>query len=46
MADGVDPKLLSATGFSEYRPVAENDTAEGRAKNRRMEIILMSKRSK
>jgi len=45
-ADGVDPKLLSATGFSKYRPVAENDTPEGRAKNRRMEIILMPKRSK
>jgi chemotaxis protein MotB len=44
-ADGVDPKLLSATGYSEFRPVAENDTPEGRAKNRRMEIILMPKRS-
>ncbi len=43
-ADGVDPKLLSASGFSEYRPVADNDTPEGRAKNRRMEIILMPKR--
>jgi len=46
MADGVDPALLSATGFGEYRPVAENDTPEGRAKNRRMEIILMPRRSK
>ena len=43
-ADGVDPALLSASGFSEYRPVAANDTPEGRAKNRRMEIILMPKR--
>lgn len=42
--DGVDPKLLSASGFSEYRPVADNETPEGRAKNRRMEIILMPKR--
>ncbi len=41
---GVDPKLLSASGFSEYRPVADNDTPEGKAKNRRMEIILMPKR--
>lgn len=43
LADGVDPKLMSAGGFSEYRPVADNDTPEGRAKNRRMEIILMPK---
>ena len=42
--DGVNPELLSAAGFSEYRPVADNKTAEGRAKNRRMEIILMPKR--
>jgi len=42
--DGVDPKLLSASGFSEYRPAADNDTPEGRAKNRRMEIILMPTR--
>ena len=43
-ADGVDPALLCASGFSEYRPVADNTTPEGRAKNRRMEIILMPKR--
>ncbi len=43
-ADGVDPALLCASGFSEYRPVADNATPEGRAKNRRMEIILMPKR--
>jgi chemotaxis protein MotB len=44
MAAGVDPKFLCASGFSEYRPVADNTTPEGRAKNRRMEIILMPKR--
>ncbi len=27
--DGIDPRLLSACGFSEYRPVAPNDTEEG-----------------
>lgn len=43
-AQGVDNTLLSATGYSEYRPVADNDTPEGRAQNRRMEIILMPKR--
>lgn len=36
----IDPALLSATGFSEYRPRAPNDTEEGRRKNRRIEILL------
>jgi len=43
-ADGVDPKALVASGFGEFRPVADNSTPEGRAQNRRMEIILMPKR--
>lgn len=37
---GVDPQLLSATGFSEYQPRASNDTPEGRQTNRRIEILL------
>jgi chemotaxis protein MotB len=41
--DGVDPGVLGACGYSEYRPVADNETPEGRAENRRMEIILMPK---
>ena len=40
---GIDPTLLSATGFGEYKPVAGNDTPEGRAKNRRIAIILLPK---
>lgn len=36
----IDPGLLSATGHSEYRPRAPNTTAEGRRKNRRIEILL------
>jgi chemotaxis protein MotB len=43
-SDGVDPKMLVAAGFGEFRPVADNETPEGRAQNRRMEIILMPKR--
>ena len=38
---GIDPKLLSAAGYSEYKPIAANDTTEGRAQNRRMEIVLL-----
>lgn len=36
---GLDPELLSAEGYAKYRPLAPNDTAEGRAKNRRVEIV-------
>jgi chemotaxis protein MotB len=38
---GLDPKLLSATGYAEYQPVAANDTDEGKGKNRRIEIVLL-----
>jgi chemotaxis protein MotB len=36
----IDPKRLSTMGFGEYRPLTSNDTAEGRRKNRRVEIIV------
>jgi len=36
----VDPTLLVAAGKGKYAPVADNSTEEGRAKNRRTEIIL------
>jgi len=39
--EGIDPYILSAAAFGEYQPVAENDTPEGRAKNRRIAIILL-----
>lgn len=39
----IDPTLLSAAGFGEFKPVAANDTVEGRAKNRRIEIVLVPK---
>jgi chemotaxis protein MotB len=39
----VDPKRLTASGKGEYFPVANNDDQEGRAKNRRTEIILSPK---
>ena len=37
---GIDPALLGAAGYGEYQPVASNDTADGRAENRRIEISL------
>src|SRR5262245_55741834 len=40
IAQGVNPSLLSAHGFGEADPVASNDTAEGRAQNRRVELTL------
>jgi chemotaxis protein MotB len=39
-SQGVNPSLLNAQGFGESNPVASNDTPEGRAKNRRIEIVL------
>jgi chemotaxis protein MotB len=39
----VNPERLTASGRSQYDPVADNMTAEGRAKNRRTEIILAPK---
>lgn len=39
--NGVDPKMLSASGYAEYQPAATNDTEEGKAANRRIEIVLM-----
>lgn len=40
---GVDPKRVTASGRSQYEPVADNSTPEGRALNRRTEIILAPK---
>jgi chemotaxis protein MotB len=37
----VKPETLAATGFGPYDPIADNSTSEGRAKNRRLEIILL-----
>ena len=40
----IEPERLTASGFSFYRPVADNETEEGRRQNRRIEIILLPKR--
>lgn len=36
----VDPQRLSAAGYAQYRPAAENDTPEGRARNRRIRAVV------
>ena len=38
---GVNPAVLSAEGYAEFRPVSPNDTDEGKAANRRIEIVLI-----
>lgn len=38
---GIDPALLSSAGYGEYQPVASNETIEGKADNRRIEIVLL-----
>jgi chemotaxis protein MotB len=42
VSKGVPANTISAQGFGDSRPVASNDTAEGRAKNRRVEIVIMA----
>jgi chemotaxis protein MotB len=39
---GLRPELLSTAGYAEYRPTAANDTDEGRARNRRVDIIVLN----
>ena len=41
---GMDPKQFSATGYADKRPVMTNETEEGRAQNRRVEIVLYPER--
>ena len=38
----VEPGKISATGYGEFRPIADNATSEGRAKNRRVDLVMLS----
>ncbi len=42
---GVDPVRLSAAGYGQYRPVATNRTTQGRALNRRIDVVVSSQRN-
>jgi len=39
---GIDPQRMAAIGYGEFRPIAGNATAAGRAKNRRVVLVIMS----
>lgn len=41
--DQLKPERFSAIGYGQYRPVATNNTIDGRAKNRRVEVSIMRK---
>ena len=40
---GFDPTQIAAAGYAEYRPIATNDTEEGRQSNRRVDIIVVAR---
>lgn len=42
VSKGVDASRLQPTGYGESKPVATNDTAEGRAQNRRVDLVVVS----
>jgi chemotaxis protein MotB len=39
---GVDPQRLGAVGYGEFRPIADNATPEGRARNRRIAVTILA----
>ena len=39
---GVDPRRLSSIGYAEYRPIANNSTADGRLRNRRVKVVILA----
>jgi len=41
VSHGIDPTTLTSKGYGEAEPVAENKTAQGKAKNRRVELNML-----
>lgn len=39
---GFRPELMISAGYAEYRPISPNDTEEGKARNRRVEIVILN----
>lgn len=42
ISDGIDPARLTSEGYGEFQPIAENTSAEGRERNRRVEVKVTS----
>ncbi len=42
VSDGVDPSRLVGAGYGEYHPIASNDDADGKAKNCRVSVVVVS----
>jgi chemotaxis protein MotB len=40
----IQPGRISTAGYAEYKPVSSNNTAEGRARNRRVDIVILNER--
>jgi len=40
--NGVDPDHLSVIGYGQYRPIANNNTIEGRSQNRRVRVVILA----
>ncbi|GBD90557.1 motility protein B [bacterium BMS3Abin04] len=41
--EGLSPEKVSIVGYAEYKPIATNDTPEGRALNRRVDIVILKR---
>jgi Flagellar motor protein len=42
IAKGINPERLKASGYADTKPIASNATPEGRAQNRRVEIVILN----
>ncbi len=43
VSDGnINPNRVSAVGYGEYRPLQSNDSEDGRAQNRRVDIVILN----
>jgi chemotaxis protein MotB len=42
---GLDPSRFAVAGYAQNMPIAPNDTEEGRARNRRVEVIIIGRQS-